>query len=121
MPRIYETANRVRIHVGNYWKLYDEHPELFEEFRVHDVGRKGMSQRISAKIKDIGWVTYGWSFSKDQVRYDHDKKILYVFDKNALDIINKLKAQGEIKRVKLIKMIDKKGKKMKLPKEVAVV
>ena len=99
MPKIKETKNRIIIHVGDYWKKYRKRKETFK-FRIHDVGRKGKSERIAAYIKGK-WVTYAWSFSKDQVV--KVGRNLLVYDDKAYDILKKLKSSGELKGYKIIR------------------
>ena len=101
MPKIKVTPNRVVIHVGKWWRKYRKEPEEFDAFRIQDVGRPKKSERIAVKLENGKWVTYGWSFSKDQVRYNPDTKELFVFDGKAFDIIKKLKQQGELKGIKI--------------------
>jgi hypothetical protein len=102
MPKIYETINRVRIHTGPYWRKYKQIPELFEDWRVHDVGRKGKSQRLAVKVRGK-WVNYGWSFDKSQVKFNPRTKTLTVYDRKAYEILMSLKAKGELKGYKIIK------------------
>jgi hypothetical protein len=101
MPKIYATANRVRIHTGEWWRKYKKQPEQFKAFRIQDVGRPGYSQRIAVQLDDGRWVNYGWSFSKEQVELIAPKTLL-VKDQKALEILMKLKAEGELKGYKII-------------------
>ena len=93
MPKVKETRNRIIIHVGDLWKKYHKHKNSFI-FRIHDVGRKGKSERIAVKYRGR-WRTYAWSFSKDQVV--KVGRNLLVYDDKAYDIIKKLKSSGDLK------------------------
>jgi len=108
LPKIKVTKNRIRIHVGNWWKKYKRNPDLFEEFRIHDVGREQKSERVSAKVKGKGWITYAWDFDKSQV--EKVGKTLIVKDQKALEIIQKLKQQGELKGYKILIPVSKARK-----------
>lgn len=93
MPTISESKNRIIVHVGDTWKKYEKQPELFE-FRVHDIGRPGKTQRLATKYRGK-WQTYAWSFTKDQVK--KIKKRLFVYDTKALKLLIGLKREGELK------------------------
>jgi len=128
MPKIYETRNRVRVHTGKWWKRYRKKPEQFRAFRVHDVGRKGFSQRIAVQLDDGTWVDYGWSFSKEQVEYDAKTKRLFVSDEKAYDILMDLKQNGELRGYVVIPSVQLErlprihwDKRRKTPKEVEIV
>jgi hypothetical protein len=101
MPKIYSTDNRVRVHIGNLYREYDRNPKAFT-FRIHDVGRKGYTYRVSAKYKGR-WVTYAWDFSKEQVSWNPKAKTLTVMDRKAYEILKGLKDKGELKGIRLIR------------------
>jgi hypothetical protein len=100
MPKIYETDSRVRVHIGNLYRIYDKNPELFKEFRFHDVGREGYTYRMSVKYKGK-WITYAWDFSKEQVSWNSKTKTLTVKDRKAYEILKGLKDKGELKGIRL--------------------
>lgn len=93
MPKIFESRNRIAIHVGDTWKKYEKQPELFE-FRLHDIGRPGKTMRLAVKYRGK-WQTYAWVFTKDQAK--KIKRRLLVYDKSALRILQGLKEKGELK------------------------
>lgn len=91
---IEETDNRIRIDYKEWWKLYRDEPELFLAHRRHPIGRPKYSYRLAAKIKDTGWVTYGWEFDRRrQADYAPGPRggpgTLRVWDPKAWDIIQK--------------------------------
>lgn len=96
MPKIYCMRNVCRIHQGDLWKYYEEHPEIFEAIRTTEVGDIGWSKRIACLIKEnpygvpTGWHTYGWLFwTPHQVEWDAEKKVLTVHDRKAMEILRK--------------------------------
>ena len=103
MPKVVVTPNRVRVHIGNYYKLYDKHPEMFKEFKRHDVGRNGYTYRVACLINGE-WRTYAWEFAKHvQVDFNRKSKTFIVYDRKAYNILKQLKEQGELKGYRLLK------------------
>ena len=103
MPKVKETANRVVVHVGNLWKRYHRaSPKVRKRwtFRIKDVGRVKHSELILCKPPNGEWQTYGWSFSKKQVK--KGKRKLIVSDVKAFEILQRLKEAGELRGWKLV-------------------
>lgn len=94
MPKISTSDNRIKIHVGNLWKKKKQ----MEEFKVKDIGRVGYSQIILCRYKGK-WQTYAWSFLKSQV--SKSGRTLICKDKNAYDILSKMKEGGDLKGYKV--------------------
>ena len=99
MPKISVTRNRVKVHVGALWKIYDVHPERFTDFRSPDVGRPGKTQRIACKYRGK-WKHFGWSFHKSQVR--KTKKTLIVTDLSAMVILKGMQRRKDLVGYRLI-------------------
>ena len=96
MPKIKETENRIIVHVGDIWNTYDI-SKL--KFRTHDVGKPSNTLRIGCKVPHGKWHTYAWSFLKTQV--SKSARTLICKDKNAYDILNKMKEGGDLKGYRL--------------------
>ena len=92
MPKVKVTKNRVVVHVGDLWKKYKQGAKM--EFRVHDVGRRGKSERIAVKYRGR-WYDYAWSFDKEQVKVKGKKLVCY--DPKAYEILAYLKKSGDLK------------------------
>lgn len=106
MPNVVVSPNRVRVHLGNYWQLYDKYPERFKNFRRHDVGRDGYTYRMTVQFKRDGewkWITYAWEFSREQVEYDSKSKRFIVYDRKAYYILRNLRDEGYLKGYKIVK------------------
>jgi len=97
MPKIKQTANRVIVHAGNWWKRYQSaRTKSLWQFRIKDVGRLKHSELILCKPPNsASWHTYAWSFSNQQVKKNNRKLIVY--DKKAFEILAKMKEKGELK------------------------
>ena len=99
MPKITETENRIIVHIGNIWKKGKKYHKDYD-WRVHDIGRKGFTQRIIVKWANK-WHTYAWSFLKSQV--SKSNRTLICKDKNAYDILSKMKEKGDLKGYKIVR------------------
>ena len=97
MPKVKQTANRVIVHTGNWWKRYQSaRTKSLWEFRIKDVGRLKHSELILCKPPhSASWHTYAWSFSNQQVKKNNRK--LIVSDRKAFEILMKMKEKGELK------------------------
>ena len=99
MPKIKQTANRVIVHAGDWWKRYhraSQKTKSLWQFRIKDVGRLKHSELILCKPPNsASWHTYAWSFSNQQVKKNNRKLIVY--DKKAFEILAKMKEKGELK------------------------
>ena len=102
MPKITSSKNRIIIHVGVSWKRVDREKYGYD-WRTHDVGRGGFTQRIVVRrrIGNIAgnWQTYAWSFTKDQITVSG--RTLLCKDKNAYDILSRMKREGDLKGYKV--------------------
>ena len=110
MPKVKETYERILVHVGDLWKrntMIGLNMPKSWNFRWHDVGKKGGTMRMACQIPNKGWHTYAWSFLKSQVT--KSGRILICKDKNAYDILKKMKDEGDLKgyRVDIVVPIEK--------------
>jgi hypothetical protein len=96
MPKIKESKERILIHVSDIWKRKNISGW---NFRWHDVGKKGGTMRMACQIPNKGWHTYAWSFLKSQVT--KSGRTLICKDKNAYDILFKMKEGGDLKGYKV--------------------
>ena len=96
MPKIKESKERILIHVADIWK---RKYIAGWNFRWHDVGKKGRTLRMACQIPNKGWQTYAWSFLKSQV--SKSGRTLICKDKNAYDILKKMKDGGDLKGYKV--------------------
>jgi len=97
MPKVKQTANRIVVHTGNWWKCYQSaRTKSLWKFRIKDVGRLKHSELILCKPPhSASWHTYAWSFSNQQVK--KNKRKLMIYDRKAFDILMKMKEKGELK------------------------
>ena len=99
MSKVTETKNRIVVHVEKLWQTYDtKYGRENFEFRVHDIGKKGYTERIAVKYHGK-WHTYAWSFLKSQV--SKSGRTLVCKDKSAYDILFKMKEKGDLKGYKV--------------------
>ncbi|MHC1577167.1 MAG: hypothetical protein ACXQT6_00510 [Candidatus Methanospirareceae archaeon] len=63
-----------------------------------DVGREKHSELVLCRYRGE-WRPYAWTFSKKQVR--KKGRTLVVYDRKALEILRRLKEQGELRGYKL--------------------
>ena len=103
MPKIKETKNRIIIHVGNLYKQYS--PSKNWTFRIQDVGKPKLAERIAVKRRNK-WQTYAWSFSNSQIK--KVKKTLYIYDKKAYEILQKI--HSDLKGYRIIPEFEIKQK-----------
>ena len=99
MPKVKETQNQIAVHVGDVWEKYEKRPEQFE-FRTHDIGKKNFTLRVAVKYRDK-WQTYAYSFTKGQIKLIG--RTLICKDKNAYDILSKMKEEGDLKGYKVVR------------------
>ena len=90
MPKISTSNNRIIIHIGNLWKKKKQ----IDEFKIKDPGRVGYFQIILCNYRSK-WHTYAWSFLKSQV--SKSGRTLICKDKNAYDILMKMKEEKDLK------------------------
>ena len=98
MPKVTETENRIIIRKGDIWNTYDINKLTF---RNHDVGKPSNTIRVACKIPRGKWHTYAWSFLKSQV--SKSGRTLICKDKNAYDILSKMKEKGDLKGYKVVR------------------
>jgi hypothetical protein len=96
MPKVMLMKNTVRVMKGDLWKYYEEHPEIFEAIRLHEVGDIGWTKRLACLVKEnsygvpSGWQTMGFvGWYPHQVEWDAEKKVLTVHDRKAMEILRK--------------------------------
>jgi len=99
MPKVEETKNRIIVRVGDTWKK--GHANW--KFRYHDVGRSKNTLRLSSKSPRGRWMTYAWSFTKEQVM--KIGRSLLVYDQKAFDILKRMKINGDLKGYRIVNKI----------------
>lgn len=55
---------------GDYYRVIIRPKSDFAEFRTHDVGRDGHTQRLSGRRKTGSWATHAWLIHKDDAHVD---------------------------------------------------
>ena len=73
---------------GEYYRIILRPKEDFTSFRVHDVGRRGHSQRIAGRRRSGSWSTQAWLINKKDARISDGK--LIADDLQAKKILDKL-------------------------------
>jgi len=130
MPKIYVMKNTIRVHQGDLWKAYEEHPEIFAQIRTTEVGDIGWTKRIACLIKEnpygvpAGWHTYGWlGWTPWQAEWDEEKKILTIHDEKFHKVLEKAGILKELENegIEVVKDIHPREELVKiygvLPKE----
>lgn len=73
---------------GKYYRVVVRPKEDFVTFRIHDVGRKGHSQRLSGRRRSGSWATQAWLINKNDAQIIDGK--LVADDSSARKILSKL-------------------------------
>lgn len=98
MHKVSEARDSITVHVGDLYKKYDKDKKLFSSFRQHYLG-SGKSRRSSVKYRGK-WRTFAYIFTKGQVSLE--KRTLTVKDKKTLNILHRLKQEGDLKNYKIV-------------------
>lgn len=102
MPKISAMENRIRIRVGNWWKMHDKDPGRFSDWKVRVVGGLEKGYKITVNIEGVGRVTYGWDFYKGKGGLAKKGRTLYVHNAKMLEIIRGLEANGELRDYEIV-------------------
>lgn len=113
MPKIYVMKNTIRVHQGDLWKVYEKHPEIFEQIRTTEVGDIGWTKRIACLIKEnpygvpSGWQTYGWlGWTPHQAEWDPEKNVLTIHDRKFYEILRKTGVLDELEKEEIEVIVD---------------
>jgi len=86
MPTIYQTKNKIHIHIK---------PKSFylkaKRIKHHDIGRKGHSLRTAVLVNGI-WYTYKYIIDKKDAKLI-GKNTLEVWDKKVYDLLQSMKSR----------------------------
>ena len=55
---------------GNYYRVVIRSKTEFVNFRIHDIGREGHTQRIAGKRSSGSWATHSWLINKNDAHVE---------------------------------------------------